>query len=111
MKKKEIVIIAVIIGLALMLYLFIKPKNNGPMIKVVHGDKTVDLLDINVDNIYTYQGDYGVFHVEVKDGRWRAVDVECPTQECVHVGRVDVDHYWPIVCLPNGYAVMLEENK
>ena len=50
MKKKEIVIIAVIIGLALMLYLFIKPKNNGPMIKVVHGDKTVDLLDINVDN-------------------------------------------------------------
>ena len=42
-------------------------------------------------------------NVEVKDGRWRAVDVECPTQECVHVGWVDVDHYWPIVCLPNGY--------
>lgn len=111
MKKKEMIIIAAIIILALGLYLFLKPKNNGPQIKVVHGDKTVDLLDTNINKIYTYEGDYGVFHVEVKDGKWRAVDVECPTQECVHVGWVDVDNYWPIVCLPNGYAVMLEENK
>ena len=61
------------------------------------------------NGIYEYKGNYGTFHVEVQDGRWHAVDVDCPTQECVHVGWVGVDDYLPIICLPNGFAVVLED--
>lgn len=112
MKKKEIVIIVLLLVIAGGLYFFLKPNVNQDKAKIVvmHNDQAIDMVDINVNDIYEYEGDYGTLHLEVKDGKWRAIDVECPTQECVHVGWVSAEEYWPIVCLPNGFALVLEDN-
>lgn len=111
MKKKEIIIVVIIALCAIGIYMFMKPdvKQESAKIIVTYNDKAIDVIDPNVDGIYEYKGNYGTFHLEVEDGRWHAVDVDCPTQECVHVGWVGVDDYLPIICLPNGFAVVLED--
>lgn len=66
-------------------------------------------FDINEDNYYEIEGEYGLFHIEVKDGKCRAIDVDCPNQICVHTGWISVDNPIPIICLPNGIMVEIDE--
>lgn len=66
-------------------------------------------FDINEDNYYEIEGECGLFHIEVKDGKCRAIDVDCPNQICVHTGWISVDNPIPIICLPNGIMVEIDE--
>ena len=66
-------------------------------------------FNIYEDNYYSLEGDYGHFNIEVKDGKARAIDVQCPNQICVHTGWISVNNPVPIICIPNGIMVMIDE--
>ena len=66
-------------------------------------------MNINEDNYYELDGKVGKFHIEVKDGKGRAIDVDCPNQICVHTGWISVDNPIPIICLPNGIMEQIDE--
>lgn len=111
MKKKEIVIVVVMCLLAGIAYLSISlfsSNNNNVTVKNAEG-KVLLSFDINKDNYYELEGEYGIFHIEVKDGKCRAIDVECPNHNCVQVGWISASNPLPIVCIPNNIVIEIHE--
>lgn len=109
LSKKDIKLIAIIIGISLVIwigYTVMRPK--GPSIEVIHGNTVVERLEPKVDGRYTIQGSYGELVVEVKDGKFRITDEECPNHVCSAMGWVESDGYLPILCLPNEVMVGME---
>lgn len=104
MKKKEIIIVSAFIGFVVIMlgaYQLYTSTLNKTVVKVVHKDEVLFTFDPNVDYIYAFEGSYGHMEVEVKDGRWRVINEECPNHICSSIGWVDADSYMPIVCIPN----------
>lgn len=109
MKKREYLIILIIVLLTGALYLNNRITREETSVSVYKGKDLLKSFDINEDNSYSFEGDYGHFNVEVKDGRVRAYDVECPNQICVHTGWISLDNPVPIICLPNNIVVKIDE--
>lgn len=113
MKKREIIIVAVILVLCIG-YLLISSliRKDTTYAKVVDMNTNEVLLrfDINEDAYYEFDVEYGKFHVEVKDGHYHAVDVDCPNQTCVNFGWMpSLGNFSPITCIPNGIMIVVEE--
>lgn len=111
MKKKEIVIVVIMCALALIAYLSISllsSNKNNVTVKNALGDVLLE-FDINEDNYYELKGEYGIFHIEVKDSKCRAIDVECPNHNCVQVGWISANNPLPIVCIPNNIVIEIHE--
>lgn len=107
MKKKDIVIIVVLLlisGIGYLVYNYLAPK--GDMIEVYYHNKVIDVVSVDVNKTYTYEGDYGSFSLEVKDGQYHATNVECPNHDCEKVGWVKKGSSTQIVCLPNEIYVI-----
>ena len=81
------------------------------MAQVLYGGTVVMLeFDINEDAIYHLRGDVGHFDVEVKDGQFRMINVDCPNHNCEGMGwQPDNLFYMPIICIPNNVVVQLKE--
>ena len=111
MKRKEVIATIILLTAALTaLLLFRNVYKNRVMITAKNTEGEI-LLNVPLDNdaYYTLQGKNGVFHLEVKDGSYRAHDVDCPNHDCEETGWVDPGNYRPIICLPNGIIVELSE--
>ncbi|MBR3227390.1 MAG: NusG domain II-containing protein [Erysipelotrichaceae bacterium] len=109
MKRKEIVItVSLMIGALLCLFLLRALFSSREMICIRDAQgNTVLEVPLNENGLYTVKGKVGTFHLEVKDGTYRAVDVECPNHDCEKTGIVSKEDYRPIICLPNGLIVEL----
>ena len=110
MKKKEYIIISIILVILLGIVAFNyfnKTNTNKVVIRDGYGD-IVDTLDLNEDGYYEYTGNYGLFHLEIKDGKVRAIDVDCPNQICVNTGWIDSENLNQIICVPNALWVEIE---
>ena len=116
MKKKEIIIIAIILVVALcgLIYFYLDHKDETLVEVISHdevtGEDTVILqFDMMEDAYYELEVPNGHFHIEVKDGRYRAIDVDCPNQNCVNVGwGPSLGVYTPIICIPNGITIQVK---
>ncbi len=112
MRKRELLIVIGIICLALFGLMFYRnqPKSQFAIVTDTYKDEVVLRFDVNVDAYYEIDVINGKFHIEVKDGKYRAVDVDCPNQVCVNMGWMpSMDYYAPIICLPNGIIISIEE--
>ena len=45
-------------------------------------------------------------HIEVKDGRWHVMEVECYDYTCKNMGWASMDSLLPIICLPNDLVIV-----
>lgn len=85
-------------------------KHRYAIVSDATSDEVILRFDIEEDAYYELDVKNGKFHIEVQDGRYRAIDVDCPNQICVNTGWVpSLDYYAPIVCLPNGIMITIEE--
>lgn len=111
MKKKEIIIVVCMLVIAALGYFGIQLLNKDKTMVSVKNAKGDVLLtfNLNEDNYYELQGEYGIFHIEVKDGQCRAINVECPNHNCEEVGWISSNNPLPIVCLPNNLVVRIDE--
>lgn len=115
MKKREIVIIASILVLAFIgLVFFYFTNRDKTLVEVIYHDSETDqdrvvlTFDMMEDAYYELDVPHGKFHIEVKDGQYRAIDVDCPNQNCVNVGWVpSLGVYSPIICIPNGITIQV----
>lgn len=111
MKKKEIVIVVIGLIIAALSYFAISFFNANKTMctaKNARGDVLLT-FDINEDNYYELEGEYGIFHIEVKNGECRAIDVDCPNHNCVAVGWISPSNPLPIVCIPNNIVITIDE--
>ena len=66
----------------------------------------IETIDISKNQTYTFEGDYGEFHLEVQDHQYRAVNVDCPNHDCEKVGWVKEGSSKSIICVPNQIYVV-----
>ena len=113
MKKKEFLVIIVLVIAMICGYMGYQLMHRAPVTQVVvyHHKKKIATIDLTKNHIYTFKGDIGTFHLQVKDHRYRAIDVDCPNQICVHTGWVKLGDEQFIVCAPNGLTVTQETSK
>ena len=116
MKKREIIIVALVAVVALLAVVFLKrpqkpEEEPKTLVAIQHGNNIVKEFDPTVDAIYEVTGDYGKMNIEVKDGKWHVSEVECPNHICEAMGWVDVTEIIPITCLPNNIIIYVEEQE
>lgn|SRR5690554_2363652 len=76
---------------------------------VSYYDKEVQRFDLDKDDFYTVEGDLGDVVIEIKDGSVRVADEISPKNYCQTQGWVKSTNT-PIVCLPNGIKIELQNN-
>ena len=111
MKKKEIVIVGILLVIALAgilgvtlwrkAYASKSTEAIGQWVGVVKDEEVILWFDSGIDGGYTVQGEYGQMTIEVKEGRWRVAEVECPNHICEQMGWDDGESFVPITCMPN----------
>ena len=112
MKKKEFVIIGIILAIALAgfgYHVYEEKNKTYAIVTDTYKNEVILRFDINKDAYYELDVKNGKFHIEVKDGKYRAIDVDCPNQQCVDMGWMPcLDFYAPIICIPNGIIITIE---
>ena len=117
MKKRDIVIIAVFLAVALIglgaIQLF-APRGSITYADIYVNDQLYEAVPLNKDAVITIdQGDGKVNRVEVKDGAIVMADSTCTDHLCITQGAMSPENYekrpmlnW-IICLPNLVSVEL----
>ena len=117
MKKRDIVIIAVFLAVALIglgaIQLF-APRGSITYADIYVNDQLYEAVPLNKDAVITIdQGDGKVNRVEVKDGAIFMADSTCTDHMCITQGAMSPENYdkrpmlnW-IICLPNLVSVEL----
>ncbi|HXX65460.1 MAG TPA: Gx transporter family protein [Bacteroidota bacterium] len=109
MGAADTVVLVVIAGAMVSTFL-LAPGETGTSVLVEVDGQTVGKLSLLEDAQLQVHGAKGDLHVEVRQGRVRIVDAECPNQICVRTGwRMRQGEV--IVCVPNKTVVrILGEN-
>ncbi len=112
MKKSEKNIVIGLLIVALLLFggwkLYTSLMDNDKIV-VLYRDKEVFRCSPDKDSKTLIHGSYGTLYLEVKDGKWRVTEEQCPNHICSSIGWVSVDDYFPIICLPNEVVVELRQ--
>ena len=114
MKKTEKIIIGILLAASLLAILVMKNPfgKKGPEVLVVieHQGKVIQEFDPETDAVYHVIGSYGELDVEVKDGKYRVTNEDCPNHICANMGWVSPEEDLPIVCMPNEVIVMVKHD-
>ncbi len=116
MKKRDLIIIAAVLAVALAAALV--------SARLLHGGGAKDMVDIKVNGqlyesvpldenrvVEVRQDSGAVNHIEIKNGAVRMLDANCANQDCIRMGTMSADHpgamFGVIVCLPHRVSVEL----
>ena len=107
LKVKILIAIAAVIfaaGIIASVIIMNAPKKNNVQIK--SGGKVLYTLDLSqeADRTFEIKADSGSNTVEIKDGKIRVKDADCPDKTCVRMGWLD-SAAMPIVCLPHDLVI------
>lgn len=117
MKKRDVIIIAVCMAVALVglaAVRFLAPRGTINYADIFINDVLYQAVPLNEDTVITVdQGDGKINYVEVKDGAIFMADSTCADHLCVDQGAMSPKNYenrpmmnW-IICLPNQVTVEL----
>ena len=107
LKVKILIAIAAVLfaaGIIASVIIMNAPKKNNVQIK--SGGKVLYTLDLSqeADRTFEIKTDSGGNTVEIKDGKIRVKDADCPDKTCVRMGWLD-SAAMPIVCLPHDLVI------
>ena len=107
LKIKILIAVAAVIfaaGVIASVIILNAPKKNNVQIK--SGGKVLYTLDLSqeADRSFEVKTDSGSNTVEIKDGRIRVSEADCPDKTCVRMGWLD-SSAMPIVCLPHDLVI------
>lgn len=103
MKKRDIILIASILAIAIALFLIVElTKEEGAGVTVkVDGVKIVE-YSLSANGTYPLNGGTNILVIE--DGKAYLTDANCPDKLCVHQGKISMTGE-TITCLPNKLTV------
>lgn len=103
MKKRDIILIASILAVAIALFLIVeltKEEGAGVVVKV----DGVEVAEYSLSKSGTYPLNGGTNTLVIEDGRAYLSDANCPDKLCVHQGKISRTGE-VITCLPNKLTV------
>ena len=103
MKKRDIILIASILAVAIALFLIVElTKEEGAGVTVkVDGIKVAE-YSLSADGTYPLNGGTNILVIE--NGKAYLSDANCPDKLCVHQGKISMTGE-TITCLPNKLTV------
>ena len=103
MKYKVLLTIAAVIltvSVAGSIFVLCLPQKNAVFIRQDGKVIRTVILAAAHDEVFTVSGHGGQNVIEIKDGRIRVKEADCPDKTCVHMGWLSSSAL-PIVCLPH----------
>ena len=109
MKKRDLILIASILIVAIALFLIVElTKEEGAGVTVkVDGVKVAE-YSLSADGTYPLNGGTNILVIE--NGKAYLTDANCPDKLCVHQGFID-STLLPITCLPNRLVIQLRPKE
>lgn len=105
--KKNFLFAAVIILLAVVISLFTARGEAGARAKIEISGGETQYLSLAKDGVYAIEGAALPVTLEVKDGKVRFIDSQCPDHICEGFGWVSTE-YDTAVCMPAGVVLSVE---
>ena len=103
MKKRDIILIASILAVAIALFLIVElTKEDGAGVTVKVDGVKVDEYSLSADGTYPLNGGTNILVIE--NGKAYLSDANCPDKLCVHQGKISMTGE-TITCLPNKLTV------
>jgi len=114
MKKNDLYLVAGILILVLVSFLFIQfYKSEGSKVLITIDGKEYKTFSLNEDTVYTIQHEDGQWNTfEIKGGYVKMLEASCPDKLCVKHKKIHYDNE-SITCLPNKVVLRIiggEEN-
>ena len=115
MRKREPIIISIILALAVGSLLYLQFSGNDAAQKYVKITVDGDIYDIlpltdDLDTEFTIATDLGENHVVIKNGTVNVDWADCENQVCVNTKSAE-DLYDTIVCLPHKLVIEITEEE
>ena len=107
MKKHDIILIVIIVIALLPVAILLLNLGEGGKVVIKSDGKVIDTLSLDKDGTYTYKNDYGYNIVEIKDGKVRVNEADCPNQDCVNKGYIKRNNE-SVICLPHKFEVTIK---
>ena len=110
--RNDIILIAsllIVAIISLVLDLSSRSSKNSNYAKVYVQDELVLTIDLTKkeEKTYTVHGLNGDLTIQTKDGAIAVTSSNCPHQDCVHMGYVNVTNK-PIICAYNAVYIVIE---
>lgn len=100
---RDIVLVVAVLSVAVVVLIVTGSHGKeGSYVSVMVQNTEIARYSLGADGIYAING--GTNTIEIKDGRVRMLEAECPNHLCVHQGWVRFEGQ-SIVCLPNKVTV------
>ncbi|MEX1307221.1 MAG: NusG domain II-containing protein [Eubacteriales bacterium] len=115
MRKKEIIIISIILVLAVGALLFLQMSGNDEAqkyVKITVAGEVYDIIPLTdtLDTEFTISTELGENHVVIKDGIVNVDWADCKNQVCVKTKSAE-ELYDTIVCLPHKLIIEIIEEE
>lgn len=110
MKRMDYVLIAFLLVLSGVLFIFVRPGGAAATATVYHNGQAVQTLTLAKDDTYTWREGENFVTIQVENDAVRVTDASCPDKDCVHRGFISRSGQ-SIVCLPNHLSVVLENGE
>ena len=107
MKKHDIILLVVIIIVLLPIAIILLNLGKGGYAVVKINGRVMKTINLNKDGLYAYVTDYGYNKIEIRDGKVRVFEADCPNQDCVNKGYIDRNGE-SIICLPHKFEVTIK---
>jgi len=112
MKRKEIIIFAIIfvVALASVLIMQLRPAGETKTVLITVDGEEYKRISVNqeTEESFTIETDHGINDVVISDGKINVVSADCPTQICVNTKEANVAGDL-IVCLPHKVVIEIVE--
>lgn len=117
MKKNKIIIILIILVLLIIIgsvigIIYVTRPSETNRVVITSDNKIVKTIDLSTEKNQTFDIEYNgnINTVEIKDGKIRVLEADCPDKICVDTGWLKSDSL-PIVCLPNKLVIKFESSS
>lgn len=111
MNKSDIKLIIIVVCIISLCIFFIHfNKEEGNTAEVYYENKLILSVDLNINDIYTVDGELGDVVIEVRDRKVRVVKENSPKNICSKEGYIS-DSSKPLICLPNKIVIKIVDSN
>lgn len=109
--RKDIIIILILSGMAIVFLIISKlTAGSGNRVFVYVDGKVFAEYDLNEDNVYEIDTEYGKNVITIKDSRVSVSSADCSNQICVNHNPISKSNE-SIICLPNHLVVRIRSGE
>lgn len=112
MKKKDVLLILIVLAISTVIFISTKimNKGNSDKIEIYVDNRLYKSIPINSEEEITIENNEDYNHIKIYDKGAKIIDASCPDKVCVKSGFIK-DSNEKIVCIPNKVIIKIKKIK